>query len=83
MGSGNDGSRPKGESFETEGQPPSYEGRDGQSPHVREGLYILTNKKARSTLDLSEGMLFHWHPVTLGGAQAHVFAQKTLLRVPT
>ncbi|KIO17418.1 carbohydrate-binding module family 13 protein [Tulasnella calospora MUT 4182] len=55
MVSGNDDPPSKVGREETEGQPPGYEGSDGQASHFREGLYILTNQKSRSTLDLCGG----------------------------
>ncbi|KIO23032.1 carbohydrate-binding module family 13 protein [Tulasnella calospora MUT 4182] len=55
MASGNDDPPSKVGSEEAEGQPPGYEGSDEQASHFREGLYILTNQKSRSTLDMCEG----------------------------
>ncbi|KAG8916975.1 hypothetical protein FRC01_002746, partial [Tulasnella sp. 417] len=52
MVSGNDDMLPTVGSEEAESHPPGYEGSAGQPPYIREGLYILTTKKSRSTLDL-------------------------------
>ncbi|KAG8965940.1 hypothetical protein FRC05_002931, partial [Tulasnella sp. 425] len=36
-------------------QPPAHEGCEGHARQIRERLYVLTNKKARTTLNLCSG----------------------------
>lgn len=53
---GNNDSRLEGGSNKAENQPLGSEGNDEQPLQVREGMYILTNKKSRSSIDLAFGV---------------------------